>query len=102
MTVIITWLLPISLVAYIATFNAIISRIKKEQAQFWVDIGSPSIFDPNGQMKILSTLIFGIGCPERISEIYQVHLSWVRFLLILNLACFLLLIYLMANGAFDG
>lgn len=101
-TVIISWVLPIVVIMYLVAIISLVKKLKREQRLFWAEMGEPSMSDPSGQLSIISTLIFGKGCPENIASLYRTHILIVRALAILSLICFVLVWFLISAGAFDA
>jgi len=97
----ISWLFPISVGAYLLVLTKVIAKIKREQTEYWSEIGAPSATDPNGQLVVFRRIIFGIGLPELIGLTYKRELMAVRILLSLGVILFITIIAMIYGGAFD-
>lgn len=78
------------ILVYLIMIFRLVAKIKSEQTEYWMQIGSPSLSDPNGQFSILWKIIFAADLPSKISTIYRKELVMVRVLLALSM--FLLVI----------
>jgi len=98
---IISWLFPISIGAYLLMLTRVIAKIKREQTEYWVQIGSPSLSDPNGQAAVFQKISFGVGLPDSVASTYKKELMAVRILLSLGVILFIAIIVMIYGGAFD-
>ena len=98
----ISWALPIFVLAYLVALAAFVSSIRKNRSNYWQSIGNPSLWEPNGQIAILKRVLLPRAMPHEVAQSYRAWVIWIRVLAILSglsVAAVFLMIWL---GAFEG
>jgi hypothetical protein len=98
----VSWLFPIVIVAYLVMLKRLIAKLKSVEPEYWTQIASPSLLNPNGQAAVAKKIIFGVGLPDSIASAYKKEFAAVRILLSLGVILFIAIIAMMYGGAFDS
>lgn len=93
-----SWLLLIAVIVYLAMLVKLIAKIKRVQTHYWIQIDSPSLLDPNGQLAIFWKIICGVGLPDFVASSSKKELVVVRISLILGIITFITMIVIMYIG----
>lgn len=80
------WCLAVVVVVYLVATVGLVGKLKREQPEYWKEIGAPSLGNPVGQVAIFWKVLCGAELPESISSAYRTQLSVVRILLAATIA----------------
>jgi len=92
------WLMLVTVVIYLFMLFKLASTLNRDRNQYWVQLGQPSLFNPNGQVTIFWKIICGVGMPNQIMSTYNIQLVSVRISLAVGVASFLALLILAFSG----
>jgi hypothetical protein len=91
MVILMSWVLLVAAVSYLAMLVSLVARLKRDQPEYWVQICSPRLSDPNGQIAIFWKVICGADFPQRLASRYRRELRVVRISLIVGVMIFLIM-----------
>lgn len=97
----ISWAFPLAVVAYLISLVGFISRIRREENDFWQSIGNPGLWEPNGQMAILKRVFLPGQMPERIALQYKGRIKAIRVFALLSLVLFVSVLLMIFMGVFE-
>jgi hypothetical protein len=97
---IVSWLFPASIVLYLYILMSLISKIKISHSDYWRNIGSPSSFDPNGQMRIIGLIFMSKNMPKYIFDAYKNRIYAIRFFFSLSLIDLVLILFMIKIGLY--
>lgn len=92
--------LPVSVSLYLYFILAFASRLKRENPEYWMAIGSPSNTDPNGQVKVLSLVFVPGKLPAELHQAYWGALWRTRVFAALSLVSFIAVMCMIWTGGY--
>lgn len=95
-----SWFFLIAVAAYLVVLRKMVSKLKRDQGQYWTQIGSPTLSDPNGQAALFWRLICGVGLPEAVAHACGQRLKILRVLLAVSMLAFIAIIAMGYSGLF--
>lgn len=93
-----SWFFLISVAAYLVVLRKVVSKLKRDHEQYWTQIGSPTLSDPNGQAALFWKLICGVGLPEAVAHACGQRLTILRILLAASMLAFIAIIAMGYNS----
>lgn len=97
---IVSWFFLIAVAAYLVVLRKVVSKLKRDHGQYWTQIGSPTLSDPNGQVTLFLKLICGVGLPETVAHACGKRLMILRILLAASMLAFIAIIAMGYSGLF--
>jgi len=85
-------LLLIVTVIYLVAIAILIEKIRRDHAEYWASIGSPTKWDPTGMTSLFLKVVCGIGLPVSIASTCKKQLITARILLVLSIVIFMALV----------
>ncbi len=99
--VLISWAFPLVVVAYMVLLVSFMTVIRREHRDYWKSIGSPGLWEPNGQVEILKRVFLPSRLPAQIAGRHRLLLNSIRMLAVLGLVLFFSILLMIWLGMFD-
>lgn len=98
----VSWGFPLVVVAYLVVLVSFVSMMRRDYHEYWKSIGSPGLWEPNGQAAILKRVFLPRQLPAQIATRHGLWLKSIRILAALGVALFLTVLLMIWLGMFDG
>jgi len=86
-----TFLLIVTVI-YLVAIAILIENIRRDHAECWASIGSPTKWDPTGMTSSFLKVVCGIGLPVSVASTCKKQLITARILLVLSIVIFVVLV----------
>jgi hypothetical protein len=100
MTMLVSWIFPVVVVAYLLLLTRFVATMRNRHAEYWASIGNPDLWAPSSQGLVLKKVFFPSELPPEISQRYKLWLNLIRGLAFLGIALFIAILLMIWLGMF--